>query len=108
MIKRDIQTLNTSHLVIRSGHEPHTRHTILYAGDTSITIAYPKLVYSQNIMNYVSATKANALKPTNCQSYFKYWFSKLINYLAYKVLITVTGKNTWNIIFPKYALHALP
>jgi hypothetical protein len=38
---------------------------ITYAGDISITIAYPDLVYLQNIKNDVSETEANGLKTTN-------------------------------------------
>jgi hypothetical protein len=38
---------------------------ILCARDTSITNAYPDLEYLQNIMNYISQTKANGLKPIN-------------------------------------------
>jgi hypothetical protein len=38
---------------------------IIYAGDISITIAYPELVYLQNIKNDVSETEANGIKPTN-------------------------------------------
>jgi hypothetical protein len=38
---------------------------ILYAGDTNIIIVYSKLAYLQNIMNDVSATKADLLKTAN-------------------------------------------